>query len=89
MALPSKMEDVQTILLGLKEDDYAFKLEFGQLTYWVWRFRWKSKHQDTIIVRFPPGDRTDPAWKMEITDMMPGTPDEAAVLRRLMGIVPA
>ncbi len=88
MTLPRNMEDVQKVLLQLTPRNFAFKVEFGELVYWVWRFRWKSAKWDTIIVRLPP-NREDPDWKMEITDMLPGTPDEAAVRAHLQGIAPA
>lgn len=82
--IPKSRKDVETIILNLKPEDLAFTIDMGSLSYMVWRFRWKSSTQDTIILRLP----KDPNGELEVTDFMMGIPNEITVRTRLVRIAP-
>jgi hypothetical protein len=77
MTFPSNDADLRTCLIGLQQDDFAFKIELGALVYWVWRFYWKSRKADTVVVRIL--GESQQTGHLELVNLFHGTPDEETV----------
>lgn len=51
--IPKDEEETREMLVGLQERDFAFQFDVGDTTYWTWRFFWRGKHPNTVLLTMP------------------------------------